>query len=71
RLNLALAKIRKGSYDEAIEAAREVIQRDPRRPLAQFYLGQALLAKGMKQEAGEAFQKARELDPKLNVPAIP
>ena len=70
RLNLALAYIRKGSYDDAILIAREVIQKDPQRSLAHFYLGQALLAKGMKPEAREAFQKAKELDPKLKVPSI-
>lgn len=68
RLNLALAYIRKGSYDEAILVARDVIQKDPQRSLAHFYLGQALLAKGMKPEAHGAFQKAKELDPRLKVP---
>ncbi len=68
RLNLALAYIRKGSYDDAIVVAREVIQKDPQRSLAHFYLGQALMAKGMKSEAREAFQKAKELDPRLKVP---
>jgi arylsulfatase A-like enzyme/Tfp pilus assembly protein PilF len=68
RLNLALAYIRKGSYDDAILVAREVIQKDPQRSLAHFYLGQALMAKGMKPEAREAFQKAKELDPRLKVP---
>ncbi len=68
RLNLALAYIRKGSYDDAILVAREVIQKDPQRGLAYFYLGQALMAKGMKPEAREAFQKARELDPRLKIP---
>jgi len=67
-LNLALAFIRKGSYDDAILVAREVIRKDPQRSLAHFYLGQALLAKGMKSEARESFQKAKELDPGLKVP---
>jgi len=70
RLNLALAYIRKGSIDDAILVAREVIQKDPQRSLAHFYLGQALLAKGMKSEAREAFQKAKELDPRLKLPSM-
>jgi arylsulfatase A-like enzyme/Tfp pilus assembly protein PilF len=69
RTNLALAYLRKRSFDDAIREAREVLTQDPSRSLAHFYLGQAYSAKGMKAEAREAFQKAKELDPKLNVPS--
>jgi arylsulfatase A-like enzyme/tetratricopeptide (TPR) repeat protein len=69
-INLALAYIRKGAYEEAIQHAQEVVNRDPRRPLAHLYLGQAYLARGMKDKAQEAFRKAKELNPKLNVPSV-
>lgn len=71
RTNLALAYLRKRAFDDAIRQAREVVERDPRRGLAFYYLGQGYLGKDMKQEAREAFQKAKELNPKLNVPQIP
>ncbi len=68
--NLALSYIKKGSYDDAIRHAQEVLNRDSRRPLALYYLGQAYLGQGNKDKAREAFQKAKELNPKLNVPSI-
>jgi arylsulfatase A-like enzyme/Tfp pilus assembly protein PilF len=70
RINLVLAYIRNRAFDSAIREAGEVLARDPRRGLAHFYLGQAYHAKGMKDEARDAFKKAKELDPKLDVPAI-
>jgi arylsulfatase A-like enzyme/Tfp pilus assembly protein PilF len=70
RINLALAYIHSRAFDQAIREAGEVLARDPGRGLAHFYLGQAYHAKGMKVEARDAFRKAKELDPKLDVPAI-
>lgn len=68
RTNLSLAYFKQGRYDQALEQARLAVEQEPRYALAHYYLGQAYLAKGMPEEARSAFGKARELDPKLQVP---
>ena len=47
--------------DQAIAAFQEALQLDPQYGQAAAGLGNAYLAKGMKAEAEQAFQKAAEL----------
>ena len=52
-----------GELDEAIFQFRYAIQQVPNYAPAHFYLGQALLKKGVSKEANYEFQMASELDP--------
>ena len=52
-----------GDLDGAIAQLRSAIQQVPNYAPAHFYLGQALLKKGLSKEANYEFQKASELDP--------
>ncbi|MDA2937629.1 sulfatase-like hydrolase/transferase [Acidobacteria bacterium AH-259-A15] len=70
RTNLSLAYLRRKRYDQALEQAQIAIKLVPRSSLAHYYLGQAYQAKGMENEARSAFQRAKELNPKLNVPDL-
>ena len=70
RTNLSLAYLTRKRYDQALEQAQIAIKLEPRSSLAHYYVGQAYLAKGMEEEARSAFRKAKELNPKLNVPIL-
>jgi tetratricopeptide (TPR) repeat protein len=54
-----------GDIEGAISQFRVAIQQTPTYAAAHFYLGQALLRKGLSKEASAEFQKASELDPRF------
>ncbi len=68
RVNLTLAFLNLKQYREAQEYAQTVTQLAPNFALGYFYLGQVYKGLGMGSESEAAFRKAKELNPKLNVP---
>lgn len=70
RTNLSLVYLRQKRFDDALEQAMAAAELAPRAALAHYYSGQAYMGKGMRNEALIAFQKAKELDPSLNVPSF-
>ncbi len=64
RINLGLALMDKGRFDEAIACYRKAIELDPTLAIAHSDLGIALLDKGQTDLAIVSFRKAVELDPK-------
>ena len=68
RTNLTLALLKQQRYREAAEYAQGLTRIAPRFALGYFYLGQAYQGQGMGVEAETAYRKAKELNPKLNVP---
>ena len=59
--NLGLHYYYARQYDQAIDQLRKTINLNPDFGLAYFYMGRALLQKGMHREAIAELQKAREL----------
>jgi len=57
-----------GDLDGAISQLRSAIQQVPTYAPAHFYLGQALVSKGLPKEASYEFQKASDLDPQFKLP---
>jgi len=70
RRNLTVAYLRSGRYEEALDQAQLITQFLPENGLGHYYVGQAYAGKGMLVEARKAFNKARELQPELNTPAL-
>jgi arylsulfatase A-like enzyme/Tfp pilus assembly protein PilF len=68
RENLALAYLTLKDYDAALKEAQNAVRLNPNSSLAYYYAGQAFLAKGMTARSRASFRKAKQLDPKLNVP---
>ncbi len=56
-----------GDLDGAISQFRSAIQQVPTYAPAHFYLGQALVSKGLTKEAGYEFQKATDLEPSFRI----
>jgi tetratricopeptide (TPR) repeat protein len=54
----------RGSYDSAVSAYQEALRQEPR-PEIYLNLGRAQYAAGQRDEAGESFAKAVQLDPRL------
>ncbi len=69
RLNLSLCYLRLKRFDDAVQEASSTVRDFPKAALGHFYLGQALVGVGRLEEARKAFARAKELDPKLSVPA--
>ncbi|RMF84717.1 MAG: tetratricopeptide repeat protein [Nitrospinota bacterium] len=63
RNNLAVALLRRGEIDQAIQELRAILQRDPTHPLALYNLGVAYQRKGWKREAITVYQTLLALDP--------
>ena len=59
-----------GDLDGAISQFRSAIRAMPSYALGHYELGLALTQKGLKEEAGEEYRKAAELDPHLVAPAM-
>ncbi len=59
-----------GDLDGAIGQFKRAIQLAANYAPAHFQLGQALARKGERGQAGEEFRKAKELDPRLQVPKM-
>jgi arylsulfatase A-like enzyme/cytochrome c-type biogenesis protein CcmH/NrfG len=70
RANLTLAFLNLRQFEKALEQAQAVTRLAPGLGLGHYYLGQAYRGQGMNSEARAAFNKARELDPKFNVPNL-
>jgi tetratricopeptide (TPR) repeat protein len=70
RTNLALAFLNLRQFEKALEQAHAVTRLAPRVALGHYYLGQAYRGQGMEDEARAAFIKAKELNPKLDVPNL-
>jgi len=60
-LSWALAYKQPPDAPEAEKAAREALRLEPSRFMADYHLGRALMLQGRYQEAGAAFQQARDL----------
>ena len=58
-----------GDLDGAISQLRSATSAMPSYAQAHFQLGLALQRKGEKEEAAKEFQRAAELDPRLDVPS--
>jgi tetratricopeptide (TPR) repeat protein len=56
----ALIEVDAGRYDEAMESARWVLERDPAFPFADVWLGRALVFAGRSDEALPIFQRTPE-----------
>jgi Tfp pilus assembly protein PilF len=67
---LTLAYLGTGDTDRALEQALRTIEAAPDYGYGHHCLGQAYLAKGRRDEAIKAFHKAKELDPRLDVPVL-
>jgi superkiller protein 3 len=63
--NTGIARLREGKLDEAIERFQAAIALDPASAQAYYNLARALQQKGQQTAARNAYQKARELDPRL------
>jgi tetratricopeptide (TPR) repeat protein len=70
RANLSHVLLSQGLNEEALQQALELVKLAPDFALGHFYLGQAYEAKGLTAKAEAAFRKAKELDPRLTVPAV-
>jgi arylsulfatase A-like enzyme/Tfp pilus assembly protein PilF len=70
RTNLSLAYLRQRRFDDAIGQAEAAIELAPRAALAHYYAGQAYMGKGMRGEARSCFEKAKQLNPSLNIPGL-
>jgi tetratricopeptide (TPR) repeat protein len=69
RANLSHVLLSQGQNEQALQQALELVKLAPDYALGHFYLGQAYEAKGLTAKAEAAFRKAKELDPRLTVPA--
>jgi Flp pilus assembly protein TadD len=63
RANLAILAFRRGLYEVAEAELRWVCERDPKHGSAHFYRGEALNRMGRVDEALDALEKTRELQP--------
>jgi tetratricopeptide (TPR) repeat protein len=70
RANLTLAFLNLRQFEKALEQALVVTGLAPGLGLGHYYLGQAYRGQGMNNEARAAFAKAKDLDPKFNVPNL-
>ena len=61
-------KTKAGTYESAIEMLTKAISLDPEYAPAYYQLGLALRKKGRNAEARKAFDRARQLDPRLRIP---
>ncbi|MDA2933428.1 sulfatase-like hydrolase/transferase [Acidobacteria bacterium AH-259-D05] len=71
RNDLARLYLFRNQHRKAIQELEAAIQADPRLVPAYFNLGTAYLRVGEKQKAKKAYARAKELNPKLNIPQIP
>jgi len=70
QLSWALGYLQPPDALEAEKAAREAIRLEPSRFMAEYHLGRALYLQGHYDEAGMAFEKARELSPRSSIPLL-
>jgi superkiller protein 3 len=63
--NTGLANLKDGKFDAALERLRAAVELDPTNAQAYYYLAQALQQTGQSQAALAAYQKAKELNPRV------
>nr|MBA3514588.1 tetratricopeptide repeat protein [Pyrinomonadaceae bacterium] len=63
--NTGLARLKEGNFDEAIERFQAAVELDPTNAHAYYNLANALQKKGQQEAARAAYQKAKELDPRV------
>jgi Flp pilus assembly protein TadD len=63
--NLGLARLKEGNVDAAIERFHAAVELDPTNAQAYYNLAEALQKKGQREAARTAYQKAKELDPRV------
>jgi Flp pilus assembly protein TadD len=66
--NTGIQRLKEGDVDGAIEMFEKAIGLDPECAPAHYQLGLALRKKGRQAEAQQAFNRARQLDPRLRAP---
>jgi len=66
--NTGIQRLKEGDADGAIEMFEKAIGLDPEYAPAHYQLGLALRKKGRQAEAQQAFNRARQLDPRLRTP---
>ncbi len=70
--NTGLALLKEGKIDAAIERLEAAVGLDPTNAQAYYNLANALQKKGQREAARAAYQKAKELDPRVRpLPGIP
>jgi len=68
RTNLSLVYLRQQRFDDALKQAIAASELAPQAALAYYYAAQAYMGKGMSSEAQDAFKRAKELNPALEIP---
>jgi len=63
--NTGLAKLNEGDTNAAIERFQAAVQLDPSNAQAYYNLARALKQKGQTEAARAAYQKAKDLDPRV------
>jgi Tfp pilus assembly protein PilF len=66
--NTGIQRLKDGAVDDAIEMFEKAIGLDPEYAPAHYQMGLALRKKGKQAEAQQAFNRARQLDPRLRLP---
>ena len=66
--NTGIQRMRDGAVDGAIEMFEKAIGLDPEYAQAHYQMGLALRKKGKQAEAQQAFNRAKQLDPRLRIP---
>src|SRR6185503_20199195 len=64
-INTGIARLKEGNIDAAIERLEAAIKLDPTNAQAHYNLAKALQQKGQREAARAAYQRARQLDPRL------
>jgi Flp pilus assembly protein TadD len=64
-MNTGLAHLKEGKFDAAVERLQAAVALDPTNAPAFYYLAQALQHTGQSEAALAAYQKAKELNPRV------
>jgi Tfp pilus assembly protein PilF len=66
--NTGIQRMKDGDPNSAIQMFEKAIGLDPEYAPAHYQMGLALRKKGRQAEAQQAFNRARQLDPRLRTP---
>jgi len=64
-MNTGLAHLKQGKLDAAVERLQAAVALDPTNPTAFYHLAEALQQAGQSEAALAAYQKAKELNPRV------